>query len=141
PAPLAPGPLMIEVDIQNAGRETAIVSSSVIGWNFDSKLPSQPNYGRDSGFHAILLPNIIRTIGVNATGTDGSPLVLSNEQVQAINSGRLSLRIYGRIIYGDKFSRIFGDQKIGYCEIYTPTNTPPVGMFNECGDAQYVYAR
>jgi len=141
PVPLAPGRLVIEADIQNAGRQTATVSSSVIGWSIDTKLPAQPDYGSDTVFHAIILPNVIRTIGVFAKNSDGSPVVLTNEQIQAINNGQISLRIYGRIIYGDQFSRIFGDQTIGYCDVYTPTNTPPVGMFNECGDPQYTYAR
>ena len=70
---------------------------------------------------------------------DGKQLTLTTDQIVSINSGVVSLWVYGAITYRDIFSGLLGPIKFGYCFHYAPGNDPTTGMFNACEEENYTY--
>jgi hypothetical protein len=139
PVKITTGPIVVYVQIKNSGKDTALIQESIPNYKILDRLPKFPNYGVVARVsRAILLPGQTLSTGGIAK-VDGKPVMVTEDDVRSINNGEKFLWIYGKVVYRDRFSVIFGPQIIGYCFEYNPANDFRLGMFNGCGEENYVY--
>lgn len=140
PVTITAGPLVVGVQLKNSGKDTALIQENYLEFKIAEYLPTFPLYGTNPHqSRVILLPDAVLSTG-GAARTNNIPAIIRAGEVDSINSGNTHLWVYGKIVYRDRYSFVFGSQVIGYCFEYIPANDPRAGMFNGCDAENYVYA-
>jgi hypothetical protein len=131
------------VEIKNGGRSTAFIEHMVGDTDIrPDELPDFPHYdysGRSPVRGPVVAGGIYTGVFSPKKG-DGTPFVVTDSQISAINIGTLKLYLFGYIQYRDEFS-LFGYKETGFCYVFNPRSDQTKSMFAECGKEHYVYAK
>jgi hypothetical protein len=136
-------PVVLNIRIRNAGRGVAfVIDSNTTLWLRDAPLPTTPEYNRQNA-NSRLNGSLPAGSDYNAKfwpfSDGGVPFTFTQQQIEAINTGRMLLYVYGYVTYRDEFSYIFGSRTSGYCVVFDPhADNAGGGQFNNCGLLNYI---
>ena len=144
-AGLAAGkPFMITFEVKNGGKSTAQIDKfqPVTYFAFGNKrLPPMPQYGQSAevAMSQILPGGNNRIVLRVREPIKNELLILTKDVADGIANGTIGLYLFGRVVYKDDYSRVFGTHVLGYCFWYDPNTTDSI-RFPSCDEPAYTYA-
>jgi hypothetical protein len=145
--PDKPGePLYFSVDIRNGGHVGASIVESVvavemlpIGFRLDEVPTYPPNPFNPFGGEVIAggKSNMV----VNFPLAKGQPVSLEAEGIEALRSGNSRLFVYGRVVYRDALSGLFGNRQLGFCYTFNRRAPEGLALFLDCDAPGYTFSR
>jgi len=135
--------LQVIVNVQNAGRSPAFITTANVTPLITDNLSQLPSYnptGTQSG--GAMAANGGRALTFYEYDNPQNPgYLIDQSNFDMVNSGQATFYVFGYIEYTDEFA-LLGKRRIGFCSVYDPKNQSGAGPFSDCKDVpKYVYVK